>query len=273
MSDINKIIEFLDEYINNSKITHLTPVEANRLLDQAGLLNDSKSRPGKPLRTLLRKGLISHAYQPTDRGSNWFIPHSKNIINQNGISEDKRNEINAKINGFNDILDQLDNAREKYRPKNIKCLFIGEAPPDSLDRYFYFEDVKRADYLFLGIMEILYPELKDEYISSRRPTGLKEKMLIKFKDDGFYLLDVSELPLSLLDGNLASEVPYLIQRLEKTISKNTPIIMIKVTTFDVTYTELIKKGYKNCSSIRMPFPGQGNQIKFREKFSEALKIL
>jgi len=273
MSDINKIIEFLDEYIDKSKITHLTPIEANRLLEQAGLLDDSKSRPGKPLRILLRKGLISHAYQPTGQGSNWFIPHSQNIIDQNNIAEDKRNEINAKINGFNAILDQLNNARQKYKPKKIKCLFIGEAPPDSLDRFFYFEDVKKADELFLGIMENLYPELKDEYLASGRPTDLKERILLKFKYDGFYLLDVSELPLDLLDGELASEVPYLIQRLEKTISKHTPVILIKATTFDVAHTALINKGYKKCSSIRIPFPDQDNQAKFREEFSEALKIL
>ena len=48
------------------------------------------------------------------------------------------------------ILKQLETARNKYKPEKIKTLVVGEAPPDSIDRFFYYEDVKKADYLFLG---------------------------------------------------------------------------------------------------------------------------
>lgn len=44
---------------------------AAEALDQAGLLRDSESRRGKPLRDLLRDGLIDHAYQ--GGGRFWFI--------------------------------------------------------------------------------------------------------------------------------------------------------------------------------------------------------
>lgn len=43
-------------------------------------------------------------------------------------------------------------ARKKYRPHNIRVVFIAEAPPCALDRFFYFEDVKKQDSLFLEIM-------------------------------------------------------------------------------------------------------------------------
>jgi hypothetical protein len=46
-------------------------VEAAEDLDRLGLLRDSPSRPGKPLRNLLRAGLIAHAYQ--EGGRFWYI--------------------------------------------------------------------------------------------------------------------------------------------------------------------------------------------------------
>lgn len=47
-------------------------------------------------------------------------------------------------------------AREKYRPKNIKVLFITEAPPAvERNRYFYYEHVRQGDSLFLELMKVL----------------------------------------------------------------------------------------------------------------------
>jgi hypothetical protein len=49
----------------------VTAVEAAQELDRLGLLNDSPTRRGKPLRDLLRAGGIAHARQ--DGGRWWFI--------------------------------------------------------------------------------------------------------------------------------------------------------------------------------------------------------
>lgn len=75
MTDIERIIKAIDEFLerNHQKIT--TPVEINPYLESKGLLNDSASRPGLPIRKILRKGQIPHAYQI---GVNWQIPHSGN---------------------------------------------------------------------------------------------------------------------------------------------------------------------------------------------------
>lgn len=56
----------------------------------------------------------------------------------------------------------------------------GEEPSSDLWRFFYYPDVKEADYLFLGVTEPLYPELKREYIDKGRPRSLKENLLTKF---------------------------------------------------------------------------------------------
>jgi hypothetical protein len=53
----------------------VTAPEAARELDRVGLLRDSPSRRGKPLRDLLRARLIAHSYQ--ERGRFWFIDCGK----------------------------------------------------------------------------------------------------------------------------------------------------------------------------------------------------
>lgn len=70
------IIKFLDNYLFQTGRSSLDPVEANALLAKAGILRDSKDRPGKPLRNKLRKGELPHAFQSGGKGSNWTIPHS-----------------------------------------------------------------------------------------------------------------------------------------------------------------------------------------------------
>lgn len=74
--DIKAIISHLDTYLTRTGQTNIDPVEANAILARAGLLTDSKDRPGKPLRDLLRKGLLPHAFQSGGKGSSWTIPHS-----------------------------------------------------------------------------------------------------------------------------------------------------------------------------------------------------
>lgn len=74
--DIKAIINYLDAYLTRTGRPSIDPVEANAVLAKAGLLSDSKDRPGKPLRNLLRDGQLPHAFQSGGKGSSWTIPHS-----------------------------------------------------------------------------------------------------------------------------------------------------------------------------------------------------
>jgi hypothetical protein len=72
--DILAINEFIQERLRIEKLDLVTAVEANRWLEQAGLLSDDKSRPGKSLRNLLRQRLIAGAWQdPPKKHGRWFI--------------------------------------------------------------------------------------------------------------------------------------------------------------------------------------------------------
>lgn len=76
MADIERIINAIDEFLERKHQKFTTPVEINPYLETKGLLNDSASRPGLPIRKILRKGQIPHAYQI---GVNWQIPYSGKI--------------------------------------------------------------------------------------------------------------------------------------------------------------------------------------------------
>src|SRR5690606_13965994 len=72
-----------------------------------------------------------------------------------------------------DLLEKLEQAREKYKPAKIDLLLVAEAAPDSLDRFFYYEDVKSEDFLFLGVVEVLNPALKEAYLRTGRNSEAK----------------------------------------------------------------------------------------------------
>lgn len=167
------------------------------------------------------------------------------------------------------IKDRYAKAGNKFKPAQVRILLIAEAPPDCLNRYFYFEDVKKQDSLFLEIMGVLYPEQKQRYLSSGRDTILKRELLESFREDGYWLVNLSEIPCSLLDDSLESCIPLLLQRLKKQIDKKTPVILIKSNVYDTCYHPLVSNGY-NVHSERMPFPGSGQQRVFREKFTKAV---
>lgn len=277
------IIECLDSYMTRKGLKSINAIEANSVLAKAGLLADSKERPGKPLRDLLRKGKLPHAYQTGGKGSSWIIPLSitGKAVSSNypGTTQRAQKTSGAKpktnnpaIADTSDLKGQLEGARLKYKPNNVKYLLIAEAPPDSVERFFYYENVRQHDYLFLGVAQALYPNLKENYINSRRSSEIKKMILLKFKADGFYLLDLSELPLSLMTGDLNSQIPSLLEKINKVADEKTKIILIKATVYDSAYQHLINEGFRNIVNVRIPFPGQGGQKLFQMKFKEALNM-
>lgn len=163
-------------------------------------------------------------------------------------------------------------ARNRFKPRQIRMVFIGEGPPNNLDRYFYFADVKKHDSLFLEVMGVLYPEQKKQYLASRRDTFLKEELLETFQEDGYWFISLSEVPCSILDEPLENSVPSLLERLKNQIDKNIPIILIKANVYDICYAPLVANGY-NVYNDRIPYPGSGQQGVFREKFSKAIALL
>ncbi|MDR2953800.1 MAG: hypothetical protein LBV43_01805 [Prevotella sp.] len=167
------------------------------------------------------------------------------------------------------LLKKLEEARIKYKPEKVKAIFIAEAPPDSLNRFFYYENVKEKDYLFLGIIDILYPGLKDIYIKKyKRHPEVKKSILNQIKKNGYYLLDLFELPISINSESKINSIKKLSGKLSKICDKETPIILIKVNVYDTIYH--ILKAKFNIINKRIDFPSTGNQQKFKKSFAEAM---
>ena len=78
MASSKEIIESIDTFLELRSQHSTTPPEVNSWLDRKGILSDSASRAGSPLRKKCRNGEIPHAYQ---NGSRWIIPHSGNRRN------------------------------------------------------------------------------------------------------------------------------------------------------------------------------------------------
>lgn len=135
MADIEKIIKAIDEFLERKHQKTTTPVEINEYLETKGLLNDSTSRPGLPIRNILRKGQIPHAYQI---GVNWQIPHSeKTSRNIKPIfrSKSEKKEIQKNTNSkdghkLSPIGDLIIKIIENKYNKKPTCIF--EYKPDWL---------------------------------------------------------------------------------------------------------------------------------------------
>lgn len=74
MTAPKEIAEFLQQQLQQRALDEVPAVEAANWLDSAGLLDDSHSRPGLPLRELLRAGAIAGAEQrPATSHGRWFV--------------------------------------------------------------------------------------------------------------------------------------------------------------------------------------------------------
>lgn len=274
--NVNKINECLDYYLVKNKKTFISAPEANKILEEAGLIKDNKRNPGKPLRKLLRAGYFPHAYQKSGKSSRWIIPKSKSeeVILYCKDKKDKAGENNLNNNlqqNISELREKLNNSRLNYKPDIIKYLLIAQAPPDSIERFFYYTNVPKHDYLFLGITGVLYPKLKREFLISRRNADLKNSILFKFKEEGFYLIDLSELPITYLTTNLEEQLPKLAEKIKELVHDDTKIILIKSDVYKLAFSYL-NNSFKNGIDVKIPFPSNGHYKDFRLMFSKALDI-
>ena len=87
-------------------------------------------------------------------------------------------------------------AREKYRPANIKVLFITEAPPaEERQRYFYYEHVRRGDSLFMEMIKVLFTEEVEAFETVKTIRREKTYFLERLQEEGYYLMGAVDQPL------------------------------------------------------------------------------
>lgn len=149
-------------------------------------------------------------------------------------------------------------AAARWRPEAVDLLLVCEAPPSALDRYFYFEDVRRQDSLFRHVVEGVLGE---------RPTRDKPPYLDALRDRGVFLIDLCEDPFAHRREALPGCVPGLVRR--ATALAPLRVVLISVGVYDHAYTPLRAAGLPVVDA-RLPYPGSGQQRRFLEGFREAL---
>lgn len=175
----------------------------------------------------------------------------------------------AVVNEDAAIRKQIDDARAKYKPESIKLLFVAEAPPETTERFFYYERVKDNDWLYIAIVKAL--SMCDDY-DVKKMRANKKMILQLLQQDGIFLMDLSPVPLKRRMKAKCHKEDFM-QRLtnEKAVSKDdTNIILIKTNVYDCLFLNLKENGY-NVQNQRIPFPASGQQQKFAEKMKEALE--
>lgn len=165
-------------------------------------------------------------------------------------------------------------ARKKYKPRKIKCLLIAESPPDiTSKRFFYYEKYfPHGESLFMETMKSLFP---DDSLTGGDYKRNKKKYLTKFKKAGLYLEDASTIPFpkksrpSYKRKMLKSELPLLLKRIPKLISKSTPIILIAKPVFKICYEPLKEAGFNILNDTKINFP-RNKREEYRTALSDCV---
>ena len=171
-------------------------------------------------------------------------------------------------------MNEYEKARNEYRPKKTKIIFIPESPPDTKKgkkaRYFYFEH--GASSLFRSIMEVLFPEDYKNFVARKIS---KKDLLLKFQHHGYFLIDACGYPINQLpkEKDKNAEIKRNANKLIKELTKNAKLVLIKKNVYQMLFRELRGKGFNAINNNFLPFPSYGHQKKFRYGLRELLKSI
>lgn len=166
---------------------------------------------------------------------------------------------------------RYEEAGRQYSPASVDILFVAEAPPSALERYFYFPEVREHDHLWVALMRALYPQ---EFGETGQERSRKRDWLTRFQAGGSKLIDALREPIpqgtssrkriSLLRGQADARV--------REIANLAPrqVLLIKVTVYDALYETLSAAGLPVIDG-RLPFPGSGRQAQFQDGFRKLVE--
>lgn len=173
----------------------------------------------------------------------------------------------------------VEKLRKSYLPNKIKVLFVAEAKPDAIDRFFYYDKVKKHDYLYLHLMYALYGKTKDDaqYLRDH-----KIEYLNRFKQDGYYLVDAvdeikSEIKSSskrtkLIKANAKNKIVEIRELLAQHGDSNTRVVLVKATVFDALY-DLMKDDFSIINDFKISFPSfnEKNKTNFLNQMNKVIQ--
>lgn len=173
---------------------------------------------------------------------------------------------------------KVERARGDYLPTAIEWLLIAEAPPATVDRFFYFDAVTTQDSLFMETMRVLYADASRAEADALR--AAKTRLLRAFRAEGFYLIDACNRPMksnrqSARLARVRASLPSLEHKLEQLrvdgqLNAQTKIVLVSRTVHDGCYDALFASGFNVINDKPIEFPGSGHQTQFRKKVARLL---
>ena len=171
-------------------------------------------------------------------------------------------------------------ARERFIPKKVKYLFISESPPvEDSQSYFYYRYTTEKDYLFLNLMQALYPRTYKSYLPVRELRKSKRTFLDMFMSNGCYLIESVDvnLPPEMHSGKkiarITAERDKLLKRIKDISDSETKVILISSTVFAACFEFLKDNGINvvNEAGQSIYFPDRWNNKSFHNQMSKLLE--
>ena len=151
--------------------------------------------------------------------------------------------------------------RKKYKPKEIRTLLIGEAPPPNGKTYFYIpRDMSQARNIE---NDRSLPATIFNHYFDRRPSTIVEyeDFLLDLKERGIFLMDIIDDPIKIRD-NIENE-KYLVSQI--------PNLRNKIKSMGISLEEehwvflLARTSYRSIIKREFPDSMTINWIDFRVK--------
>ncbi len=166
-------------------------------------------------------------------------------------------------------------ARQPYIPKNPRLIFVTEAPPTFNDyRYFYFENVRKGDSLFLELMKVLFAEEIATFENAKSIRAAKGYFLERFQEEGYFLTNAYNEPLPKTDAARVKiyreQLPFLIKEILQIARPTVPIVLISAVVNRAIGESLQASGFHVLHEEAIPFPNSGQQLNFRRKLRPLL---
>lgn len=166
--------------------------------------------------------------------------------------------------------------RARWKPEHVRLLLIAESAPDdggdiANRRFFYDDNLTRHDGLFREVVKALFAV--DELKSG---PDAKRPWLERLRDAGVYLTDLAPSPVnysspSERDAILAKNIEAAVDRILELGPDG--VVLVKKNVFEHLQGPLLAAGQPLLHDEFIPFPGSGQQKRFRERFLAAAKRL
>ena len=160
--------------------------------------------------------------------------------------------------------------RERWRPDRVRLLLVGESPPDHGEgerRYFYDDVLRKADGLFREVVKALC-----DAESLRSGVDAKRPWLGALRDAGVFLIDLAPVPVNRLGNERTATLAASVADCTLRAQALSPdgVILIKRNVHELLAEPFRQAGLPVLHEQPIPFPGSGQQLRFREHFAAAV---